>query len=804
MKALLILYVLINIGIFAQSNWQQLDSPGGANVNTIFKVTDSIFLVGVQDGSFYRSTDLGGNWNKVFNGNHPSNLGNKAVRCFVFNSNQEILASTFLYGIRRSTDQGLTWIATNGAGGETMVNTDSGIMFGYDNVSSNWSFSKSLDSGKTWFYFPRPWGDNIYSMSVYGDEVFVGFRDSIIHSNNFGESWNKYGHSFSGSGINSILILGDSEVVSGTQNGVYYTSDAGNNWLLRNNGIPSTSNFIRNLQIVSDTIYAVGKQGLMYTTDKGLMWIPYNNNSFLIDVYKGAYTESIKLLATYSGVYKATPEGWEYSSQGIYSFTPQKIFRSSTGEIIYNTTAGLFKSSDEANSWNPIELENFFGGCKDIILNNNYLFVQTRGGKFYYSLDYGNNWIYTGYNIYGNRGMAFSSLTNSIFAAFAYYPIGYPPTDCLFITSNFGANWSVRYYNQTNFLTISPEGSIVGFIINGVSYENMGLQRSYNDGVSWTDMNAGLPNKSIKSLALDNNNDFYTSLDKGIFKCIKTGNSWIAFSDSTLENVSSINFDNMNQCIIIMGGQIYASVDGKYWAFCSEGLEDVSITKVFCDTSGYYYAADSKGKLYRTVIPHVINQLPSPPILVSPINNQFVIGDTVSFSWLQSSPLIINYSINISIDSSFTSYRDTLINDTSLTLVNLDENQYYYWRVKAQNVLGWSNFSNIGTFNTNVTDVEENYFSSFQFGISQNYPNPFNPDTKIKFTIPSVGTRDRVSVQLKVYDVLGKETATLVNEEKAAGNYEIEFNGNELPSGIYFYQIRAGNYSETKKMILMK
>ena len=94
-----------------------------------------------------------------------------------------------------------------------------------------------------------------------------------------------------------------------------------------------------------------------------------------------------------------------------------------------------------------------------------------------------------------------------------------------------------------------------------------------------------------------------------------------------------------------------------------------------------------------------------------------------------------------------------------------------------------------------------------KFDLSQNYPNPFNPSTKIKYEIPSVTLRQVQSdilVTLKVYDVLGNKVATLVNEEKPAGNYEVEFNATGLPSGIYFYQLKAGNFVETKKMILMK
>ena len=92
-----------------------------------------------------------------------------------------------------------------------------------------------------------------------------------------------------------------------------------------------------------------------------------------------------------------------------------------------------------------------------------------------------------------------------------------------------------------------------------------------------------------------------------------------------------------------------------------------------------------------------------------------------------------------------------------------------------------------------INGLPNNYF------LSQNYPNPFNPTTTIKYQIPDAGF-----VTLKVYDVLGIETAILVNEEKLVGSYEAEFNAISLPSGVYFYRLQAGNYIETKKMVLMK
>ncbi len=97
------------------------------------------------------------------------------------------------------------------------------------------------------------------------------------------------------------------------------------------------------------------------------------------------------------------------------------------------------------------------------------------------------------------------------------------------------------------------------------------------------------------------------------------------------------------------------------------------------------------------------------------------------------------------------------------------------------------------------------------YSLLQNYPNPFNPTTTIKFQIPNnknqiSNNRNQIpnNVSLKIYDVLGKVIATLVNEEKQPGIYEVTFDASGLPSGTYYYQLRTGNYLQTKKMILLK
>ena len=98
-----------------------------------------------------------------------------------------------------------------------------------------------------------------------------------------------------------------------------------------------------------------------------------------------------------------------------------------------------------------------------------------------------------------------------------------------------------------------------------------------------------------------------------------------------------------------------------------------------------------------------------------------------------------------------------------------------------------------------ITETRDILSIPFTYELHQNYPNPFNPNTTIKYEIPK-----RSFVELRVYDILGKEVTQVVNEEQEAGYYEINFNAANLSSGIYLCQLKAGSFIDTKKMILLK
>ena len=103
------------------------------------------------------------------------------------------------------------------------------------------------------------------------------------------------------------------------------------------------------------------------------------------------------------------------------------------------------------------------------------------------------------------------------------------------------------------------------------------------------------------------------------------------------------------------------------------------------------------------------------------------------------------------------------------------------------------------SISTNPTGIRNEQQSDYSFRLNQNYPNPFNPTTTINYSLAKEG-----NVKLTVYKSIGSKVATIVNENKPAGNYTVQFNGRNLPSGIYLYRLESGNYNATKKFILLK
>jgi hypothetical protein len=162
--------------------------------------------------------------------------------------------------------------------------------------------------------------------------------------------------------------------------------------------------------------------------------------------------------------------------------------------------------------------------------------------------------------------------------------------------------------------------------------------------------------------------------------------------------------------------------------------------------------------------------------------NQFI-DDTVFWHFLYTAP-------------------DSLLTDTLYSVANSVN-----WDSIPSNFDQWNFGENFAIhIIDNPVNIENENSQPKDFVLVQNYPNPFNPGTSIQYAVSSRpdGKAGRQFITLIVYDILGNEIATLVNEDLAPGEYEVDFYAEGLTSGIYFYKLEVGNFSETKKMILMK
>jgi hypothetical protein len=193
---------------------------------------------------------------------------------------------------------------------------------------------------------------------------------------------------------------------------------------------------------------------------------------------------------------------------------------------------------------------------------------------------------------------------------------------------------------------------------------------------------------------------------------------------------------------------------------------------------------------------------PTPPVVLSPASGQRNVSRTPTFVWRKGAATSFRIRITEVTHTPNVAVVDQTTSDTTfLCTTILAAATNYSWIVSATNAFGTSDWSTEARFQTghDVTVVDRNGAIPTDFALSQNYPNPFNPTTSIQFAVPQTGP-----VSLRVYDVLGREVALLVDDVLQPGFYTARFEGHNLASGVYFYRLIASGFVEMKKMQLVK
>ena len=219
------------------------------------------------------------------------------------------------------------------------------------------------------------------------------------------------------------------------------------------------------------------------------------------------------------------------------------------------------------------------------------------------------------------------------------------------------------------------------------------------------------------------------------------------------------------------------------------GADNISYTTNSSDEDVFFYLDINTGRVFTS----------SDPLPVELVSfNASISGTTVNLQWQTATELNNSgFAIERKTNSAWTQIGFVIGYGTTSEprnyffedqLININSNTIYY-RLKQIDFDGTFEYSNI--VEIDVVPVK--------FSLNQNYPNPFNPSTKITYTLAS-----KSAVTLKVYDTIGNEVASLINQVQEAGSYEINFDAASLTSGVYYYRIEAGNFSSAKKMLLLK
>jgi len=202
--------------------------------------------------------------------------------------------------------------------------------------------------------------------------------------------------------------------------------------------------------------------------------------------------------------------------------------------------------------------------------------------------------------------------------------------------------------------------------------------------------------------------------------------------------------------------------------------------------------------------------IPTTPVLVSPLGGTTGVPRRTTFNWNPSTNAT-SYHLQVASSNSIDSvggfvsanvvFDTTTASTTKKLSAPLSSTTMYYWHIRAVGTVGTSVYSIAGQFTTGtgIDAVVKNGSIPKEYALYQNYPNPFNPTTTISYDLPANGY-----VTMKVYDILGREVATLVNGYEQAGSYETTFDASKLASSVYFYRINAGRFSDVKKLMVVK
>jgi len=682
------------------------------------------------------------------------------------------------------------WTSIEGPeGGEIAAITNAGsyIVCG----AADGDIFTSVDNGVTWVQRGKVPGVFITRLTAGSEALFARSSNGLYRSTDQGDSWQL--QLDPGVFIGKVFANG-TQVLAPTGNGLFYSTDSGNNWTNVTGNLPVT---VHAAVIHNGDMFAGMIDSAVYrSTNNGANWFRAWNISTRKDVNFLA-TSGTTLYAAHSSearLFSSTDNGvnWNQSdilATGTINESVNDLLITSSGivvPILYQTSfslpwgGGVYVSTN-GTSWSynndgliPRWIDAVASAQGDIL-------AATRGGGIFRSTNQGQSWLKSSTGLDKSRILNLTFTNNGEKFYTSVYGGGF------FVSEDSAQSWQSR---NTGFENIFSLPLITEFLIKGASWfagtEDDGLYKSTNEGLSW--FKSGMDPFVFTGFTLRGNDIFATqAITDGVFRSTDDGSTWTQIMNGFTTFAPT--------CITIGGaGTIFV------------GIYEGSILRSTNNGTNWF------GSFLGGVTPRFIRFIGN-TMFVGTNDGPFR-STNYGVTWTSSNSGMEGTEVNfIAIQDTNTLFASTA--DSGL-YVSLDNGNNWFASNDGLPTLKLNGVRSTGTdlycgtngygiwkrpISSIVTDIDEEITTELpdDFILAQNYPNPFNPSTKIRWQSP-VGSHQT----LKVYDVLGNEVATLVDEYREAGRYEIAFDASDLVSGIYFYRLQAGSFIETKKMILLR
>jgi hypothetical protein len=648
--------------------------------------------------------------------------------------------------VYRSSAADVNWKAFSTMKNFYTIVADGNKLYG----GSDFGIFLSSDTGATWQSTSMS-NVEVHAIAIGSDNYWYAatYTDGVYRSTDRGRSWQVANTGITSNRVLTVAVAPNGTVFAGCtelDRGVYRSTDHGATFQRVDDGWGYIG------QIVADqngTIYVAHEGQIHASTDNGTTWKSFGGGRTICIDRQGAMLTSPNegnILVTRDG-------GITWKTAIVGASRVYQITQAEDGSYFAATATGVMHSIDGGETWKE-ETRGELHALAVLSLTadpSGVLYAGTQqpiveAGSVHRSTDGGKSWTAVFRPGYMTRFTSVRALSDSVLIAGSYE--FFDNGSRIYRSTDAGASWSTSLYAVTSFLFETKEGVL--FTGNGGS----GFYRSDNQAISWRFIGPPRPT----NMAANAKGDLFLLAD-------------------TTENSANI----------------YRSTDkGASWQSCNAGMERQSMTRIAINSKNTVFAGTSGNGLFSSnddgATWSAVASLPPGSvrnIIIDSMDHLFVNAGKYIYRSADDGASWEKIALPPSTDTIWVEFVNSFL---------IDRTGYLYVGTSTGRV-----FRSASVVTSAPAAHAADGSIPVKYALDQNYPNPFNPSTTISFSLP---TKSRVT--LKIFDVLGRDVATIVSEDLMAGTHKRQWNASGMPSGVYFYRLQGESYAETKRLILLR